>query len=67
MVLDQNLITFLDVLGPEEQLHGHARQDGLFVGGGPTKTNFAFLHPRKVKNLPWVVPQKVLRVELAKG
>jgi hypothetical protein len=44
MVLDEKLITFPDVLGPDEQLHAHAHQDGLFVGGGPTKTNFAFLH-----------------------
>jgi hypothetical protein len=44
MVLDEKLITFLDVLGPHEQLHAQGRQDGLFVGGGPTKTNFAFMH-----------------------
>jgi hypothetical protein len=44
MVLDEHPITFLDVLGPDEQLHAQAQQDGLFVGGGPTKTNFAFLH-----------------------
>jgi hypothetical protein len=43
------LTTFLEVPGPEEQFHAHAQQDGLFVGGGPTKTDFAFLHSRRVK------------------
>jgi hypothetical protein len=47
MVLDQKLITFPNVLGPDEQLRAQGRQDGLFVGGRPTKTNFAILHSRK--------------------
>src|SRR5208337_4106764 len=60
MVIEKNLITFLEVLGLNQQLDGHAQQNGLFVGRGPTKRRFALFHARRLKNFFPDVPQKVL-------
>jgi hypothetical protein len=60
MVLEENLITLLDVLGLHEQLDGHPQQNGLFVSCGPTKRRFALFHAQRLKNFFPDVPQKVL-------
>jgi hypothetical protein len=60
VVLDENLIAFLDVPGLHQQLDGHPQQNGLFVRRRSAKTRFALLHAWRIKNFFPDVPQKVL-------
>ena len=60
MVIEENLIAFLDVPGLHQQLDGHPQQNSLFIRRGPAKRRFALLHLQRIKNFFPDVPQKVL-------